>query len=61
MFVFLNLVCIAALVASTRHQTLGCAEPAAGGTMPLIPHVVELHFVYNEGWLSACSAAGRRS
>ena len=62
MFVFLNLVCIAALVGIDQAIKLWAVQNLQPvGTMPLIPHVVELHFVYNEGMAFSCSAAGRRS
>ena len=50
MFVFLNLVCIVALVGIDQAIKLWAVQNLQPvGTMPLIPHVVELHFVYNEG------------
>ena len=50
MFVFLNLVCIAALVGIDQAIKLWAVHSLQPvGSMPLIPHVIELRFVYNEG------------
>ncbi|OUN40444.1 signal peptidase II [Faecalibacterium sp. An77] len=50
MFVFLNLVCIAALVGIDQAIKLWAVHSLQQvGSMPLIPHVIELRFVYNEG------------
>ena len=50
MFVILNLVCIAALVGIDQAIKLWAVQSLQPvGAMPLIPYVVELRFVYNEG------------
>ncbi len=50
MFVFLNLVCIAVLVGIDQAIKLWAVQNLLPvESMPLIPHVVELRFVYNEG------------
>ena len=50
MFVFLNLIAIAALVGIDQAIKLWAVQNLQPvGSMPLIPHVVELHFTYNEG------------
>ena len=50
MFVFLNLVCIAALVGIDQAIKLWAVQNLMPvESMPLIPHIVELRFVYNEG------------
>lgn len=50
MFVFLNLVCIAALVGIDQAIKLWAVHTLQPmGCMPLIPHVIELRFTYNEG------------
>lgn len=50
MFVFLNLVCVAALVGIDQAIKLWAVQNLQPvGSMPLIPHVIELRFVYNEG------------
>ncbi len=50
MYVIINLICIIALVVIDQLIKLWAVnvlQPV--GSMPLIPHVVELNFVYNEG------------
>ncbi len=50
MYVIINLICIIALVVIDQLIKLwavNALQPV--GSMPLIPHVVELNFVYNEG------------
>ena len=50
MFVFLNLIAIAALVGVDQAIKLWAVQNLQPvGSMTLIPHVVELHFTYNEG------------
>lgn len=49
-FVFIDLLCAAALVAADqliKQWAVAVLEPV--GSMPLIPHVVELRFVLNQG------------
>lgn len=57
-FVIFNLLCVAALVGldqAIKFWAVSALQPV--GAMPLIPHVVELRFVLNQAWRSACSAA----
>jgi len=61
-FVIFNLLCVAALVGldqAIKFWAVSALQPV--GAMPLIPHVVELRFVLNQGMafslLSATSAA----
>ncbi len=57
-FVIFNLLCVAALVGldqAIKFWAVSALQPV--GAMPLIPHVVELRFVLNRAWHSACSAA----
>ena len=62
MFVFLNLIAIAALVGIDQAIKLWAVQNLQPvGSMPLIPHVVELHFTTTRGWRSACCGAVRRS
>ena len=49
-FVIFNLLCVAALVGADqaiKFWAVQVLEPV--GSMPLIPHVVELRFVLNQG------------
>ena len=49
-FVIFNLLCVAALVGADqaiKFWAVQALEPV--GSMPLIPHVVELRFVLNQG------------
>ena len=49
-FVIINLVCIAALVGAVQLIKLWAVRALAPvGAMPLIPHLVELRFVLNQG------------
>ena len=49
-FVIINLVCVAALVGADQLIKLWAARALAPvGAMPLIPHLVELRFVLNQG------------
>lgn len=49
-FVIINLVCIAALVGADQLIKLWAIRALAPvGAMPLIPHLVELRFVLNQG------------
>ena len=49
-FVIINLVCIAALVGADQLIKLWAVRALAPvGAMPLIPHLVELRFVLNQG------------
>ena len=59
-FVIFNLLCVAALVGldqAIKFWAVSALQPV--GAMPLIPHVVELRFVLNQGMafslLSGCS------
>ena len=66
-FVIFNLLCVAALVGADqaiKFWAVQVLEPV--GSMPLIPHVVELRFVLNQGmafslhcfwWLTGCFSA----
>ena len=49
-FVIFNLLCVAALVGldqAIKFWAVSALQPV--GAMPLIPHVVELRFVLNQG------------
>ena len=49
-FVIINLVCVAALVGADQLIKLWAVRALAPvGAMPLIPHLVELRFVLNQG------------
>ena len=49
-FVIINLVCVAALVGADQLIKLWAVRALAQvGAMPLIPHLVELRFVLNQG------------
>ncbi len=49
-FVIINLICIAALVGADQLIKLWAIRALAPvGAMPLIPHLVELRFVLNQG------------
>ena len=49
-FVIINLVCVAALVGADQLIKLWAIRALAPvGAMPLIPHLVELRFVLNQG------------
>ena len=49
-FVIINLVCVAALVGADQLIKLWAVRALAPvGAMPLIPHLVELQFVLNQG------------
>ena len=57
-FVLFNLAAVAALVGIDQLIKLWASnvlQPV--GAMPLIPHVVELRFVLNQGMAFSCSAA----
>ena len=61
-FVIFNLLCVAVLVGldqAIKFWAVSALQPV--GAMPLIPHVVELRFVLNQGMafslLSGCSSA----
>ena len=57
-FVIFNLLCVAALVGldqAIKFWAVSALQPV--GAMPLIPHVVELRFVLNQGMAFSCSAA----
>ena len=58
-YVIFNLLCVAVLIGidqGIKFWAVHVLMPV--GTLPLIPHVVELRFVLNRAWRSACSAAG---
>ena len=49
-FIIIDLVCVAALVGAAQAIKLWALEVLApAGVMPLIPHVIELRFVLNQG------------
>lgn len=57
-FVVFNLLAAAALIGIDQAIKLWATNVLQPiGAMPLIPHVVELRFVLNRAWRSACSAA----
>ena len=50
LYVIVNLFCVAAIIGLDqliKWWAVEVLQPA--GSMPLIPHVVELHFTYNQG------------
>ena len=59
-YVILNLVLVAALIGidqAIKYWAVEVLQPV--GAMPLIPHVVELHFTYNQG-MSFSLLSGQR-
>mgnify|MGYP002227106045 FL=1 len=58
-YVIFDLLCVAALIGidqGIKFWAVHVLMPV--GTLPLIPHVVELRFVLNQGMAFSCSAAG---